>query len=99
MIDIEKRIKEFADTVIKIKNSDISDLPAPTRKLIQTTELRYVVYVKMNNKGECKGIYFLPYSHKKFKNIISKFEKTMNVYMNLEITPEMLEVGYYDKKM
>lgn len=87
MIDIDKRIDEFKESISKIKSMDKKDLPKSMIKEIESTETRYLVYCKdlSFDKKTCTGIYFIPYSHKKFKAILKRLEKNYSQYGEIEV--------------
>lgn len=87
MINIEAKIKEFEESIKKLKALDSSMLTPKQRKEIDSTETRYLIYCKelSVDRCSCKGIYFVPYSHKKFKTILKRLEKSYTQYGEIEI--------------
>lgn len=97
MYNIEHEIKEYADRIIKLKNCDLGRLNPKIRKEIEGLELNFLVYVKGHNilNNECDAIYFVPYSHKRFKTIIKRLEKKFELYTNIVISEDDLKRGEY----
>lgn len=93
---VDEKIKSFAERILLLKNQELEGLPNKLRKEIEACETRYIIYVKdfkESAKGNsCKGIYFLPYSHKKFKNIINKLNKTFSQYGEIEVFEESYKI-------
>lgn len=91
---VEDKIKKFAEGILNLKNQDLSLIPSRLRKEIEECETRYLIYVKdyQSYSGKCRGIYFLPYSHKKFKNIINKLNKNFIQYGELEVFEENYKI-------